>query len=316
MRLETIIVASILMDLILGDPRRMPHPVRWIGKFARLTERHARNFFPSPFWAGFFASCIVYSFSFTIPFTIGKIFESFSSIAESIFSIFIIYTTIALRDLLNHSKAVYHALKSDDLSLAREKVALLVGRDTQNLSRSEIVRACVESVAESLVDGVTAPLFFAIFGGPAWAVLYRSVNTLDSLFGHKNQLYEKFGTFPARIDDCANFLPARLTAPMVSLSSAILFMNPIRSFRILLRDGRKHPSPNSGLAEAAVAGALGVRLGGINYYQGIKSEKPFLGDEKDSLSSIHILRANRIIFITSILSCIFFLIARRLIVSV
>lgn len=195
-------------------------------------------------------------------------------------------------------------------------MALLVGRDTQNLSRSEIVRACVESVAESLVDGVTAPLFFAIFGGPAWAVLYRSVNTLDSLFGHKNQLYEKFGTFPARIDDCANFLPARLTAPMVSLSSAILFMNPIRSFRILLRDGRKHPSPNSGLAEAAVAGALGVRLGGINYYQGIKSEKPFLGDEKDSLSSIHILRANRIIFITSILSCIFFLIARRLIVSV
>ncbi|EQA35243.1 cobalamin biosynthesis protein CobD [Leptospira inadai serovar Lyme str. 10] len=315
MRLETIIVASILMDLILGDPRRMPHPVRWIGKFARLTERRARSFFRSPFWAGVFTSCAVCSFSFAIPFTVGKILESFSSIAESLFSIFIIYTTIALRDLLNHSKAVYHALKSDDLSVARGKVALLVGRDTQNLSRSEIVRACVESVAESLVDGVTAPLFFAIFGGPAWAVLYRSINTLDSLFGHKNPLYEKFGTFPARVDDFANFLPARLTAPIVSLTSAILFMNPVQSFRILLRDGKKHPSPNSGLAEAAVAGALGVRLGGINYYQGVESKKPFLGDEKESLSSVHILRANRIVFIASIFSCVFFLVIRRLIVN-
>ncbi|EPG74432.1 cobalamin biosynthesis protein CobD [Leptospira fainei serovar Hurstbridge str. BUT 6] len=316
MTFEIVIVASVLADLIFGDPRWMPHPVRWIGKFSRFIEKFSRSRFRSPFWAGVFASCSVYLFSFSIPYAIGKVIANFSSIAESIFSIFIIYTTIALRDLLNHSKAVYNALRSEDLSIAREKVSLIVGRDTQNLSRPEIVRACVESVAESLVDGVTAPLFFAIFGGPAWAVLYKSVNTLDSLFGHKNQLYEKFGTFPARVDDCANFLPARLTAPFVSLTSVILFMNPVRSFRILLRDGRKHPSPNSGLSEAAVAGALGIRLGGINYYQGIKSEKPFLGDAKESLSSVHILQANRIIFITSILCGIFFLVTHRLIESI
>lgn len=301
------VFSALILDLALGDPSWLPHPVRWIGKAARFLERKTRRIFLSPFLAGSATSVCIYLLSFFLPWAIIAGARHVSYLLEFIFSIFIIYTAVALRDLLDHSRAVRLALEEKNLEKARERVGRIVGRDTQNLSESEIVRACVESVAESLVDGITAPLFYAIFGGPAWAMLYRSVNTLDSLFGYRNEKYARFGTLPARTDDLANFLPARLTAPLVSVSAMLLRLHPVLSLQALYRDGKKHPSPNSGLCEAAMAGALGIRLGGTNYYQGIASEKPFLGYDTEALSPIHILSANRIALLTSAISLALFI---------
>ena len=175
--------------------------------------------------------------------------------------------------------AVFRPLAAGNLVEARRRVGAIVGRDTDRLDEAGVVRAAVESVAESTVDGVTAPLFFAAVAGPVGAMVYRAVNTLDSMFGHQDDAYRRFGWAAARIDDLANYLPARLTAPLLCLA-ALLLRLAVRAgaARSLLRDGRNHASPNSGLAEAAMAGALGVQLGGLTYYDGQPLEKPTIGD--------------------------------------
>ncbi len=302
--------ASMLLDLSLGDPQGFPHPVRLMGKFARFLEHFSRKNIRSNFWAGVFTSLLVYSISFILPWLLLKISSYIHPFLEFLFSTFLIYTSIALKDLIDHSKDVYSALNEGNLNKAREKVAKIVGRDTKNLSENEIVRASVESVGESLVDGITAPLFFAAIGGPAFAILYRSINTLDSLFGYKNSTYLMFGRFPARIDDIANYIPARLTAPILSICAGLLGFRIFSSFKILFRDGKKHPSPNSGLSEAALAGALNVQLGGRNFYQGIPNDKPKIGDPLEELGPQKILEANRIILLTSLLTCGLFLFLR------
>ncbi|GBF37268.1 adenosylcobinamide-phosphate synthase CbiB [Leptospira johnsonii] len=302
-----ILPASLLLDLGFGDPQGFPHPVRLIGKLARYMEKSTRKHFSSERFAGIITAFSIYSISFIFPWMIIKLSQHLHPFLGELASTFFIYTSIALKDLLDHSKDVYSALHENDLEKARIMVGKIVGRDTANLGEPEIVRAGLESVGESLVDGVTAPLFFAALGGPTLAMLYRSINTLDSLFGYKNSTYLKFGWASARMDDLANYIPARLTAPLLCVSSAILGFYPIRSFKIMIRDGRKHPSPNSGLCESALAGALKIQLGGRNYYSGIPSEKPKLGDPDRKLAPNLILDANKIIFLTSILSSVLFL---------
>jgi adenosylcobinamide-phosphate synthase len=177
-----------------------------------------------------------------------------------------------------------------------------VGRDTDSLDEPEVVRATVESVAENMVDGVTAPLLFAVVGGPIGAILYKAVNTLDSTFGYKNERYLQFGWASARLDDVVNFIPARITAPLTAVTAGLVGLRPLGAWRMFRRDGRKHPSPNSGLTEAAVAGALGVQLGGVNRYFGIASERPRMGDPLQPLSRAHILKTNRLMLVTSALA--------------
>ncbi|TGL58430.1 adenosylcobinamide-phosphate synthase CbiB [Leptospira sarikeiensis] len=297
-----ILPISLLLDLGLGDPQGFPHPVRWIGRSARSLEKFFRSAILSEKIAGFLTSISIYSISFIFPWLLIELFLNIHSIVSIAFSAYIIYTSIALKDLLNHSKDVYFALKENNIDKARKMVGRIVGRDTKELSGSEIVRACIESVGESVVDGITAPLFFAAIGGAAWAMLYRSINTLDSIFGYKNEKYLKFGYVPAKMDDLANYIPARLTAPILSVSAGILGHKLSQSLKILYRDGRKHPSPNSGLSEAALAGALEIQLGGRNFYSGIPSDKPKLGDPIKDLKPEMILEANKIVFLTSILS--------------
>jgi adenosylcobinamide-phosphate synthase len=210
-------------------------------------------------------------------------------------AIIAIYTTLAARDLARHSMAVYRPLVKGDLPAARKSVGMIVGRDTSELDEAGVARAAVESVAESTVDGVTAPLFYALIAGPVGAMVYRAINTLDSMFGHKSERYLHFGWAPARIDDVANYIPSRLTAPLIALAAAGRGRCE-RSLRILSRDGRKHESPNSGLAEAAMAGALGVELGGTNYYQGEALVKPMIGDAEAPVGAGHIRRANGLMF--------------------
>ncbi|MBE8364842.1 adenosylcobinamide-phosphate synthase CbiB [Leptospira borgpetersenii] len=309
-----IITLSIVLDLIFGDPRNTPHPVRVIGKFARISEKFFRAHCNSERFAGILTSCCVYTFSFSIPFFLIQFSNKLHWILASFFSITTIYTTIAIRDMIDHSKEVYDALAQTNLSLARVKVSRIVARDTKNLNQPEIIRACVESIAESLVDGITAPLFYAVFGGPSWAMFYRSINTLDSLFGYKNNRYRKFGSFPARMDDLANYLPARITCYILVFSSLVLGYNFKNSLYTLHRDGRKHPSPNSGLTEAAVAGALEIQLGGINFYNGIQNVKPKLGDNKKELRIEQILQANKLVLLSSILTAGFYVLIYSIVV--
>ncbi|EMO80103.1 cobalamin biosynthesis protein CobD [Leptospira kirschneri str. 200801774] len=300
------VAVSVLVDLILGDPKNFPHPVRAIGRLARVLEKFFRNNCSSEEVAGILTSCLVYLISFIIPFLFVQLANQLHWILGELLTVMIVYTTIAIRDMIDHSKEVYDALVQTDLSLARKKVSRIVARDTESLSESEIIRACVESTAENLVDGITAPLFYAIFGGPAWALLYRSINTLDSLFGYKNKKYLRFGNFPARMDDLANYLPARITSYILVFASLFLGYNFKNSLYILKRDGKKHPSPNSGLTEAAVAGALEIQLGGINFYDGIQNIKPKLGDRKKEFQIEQILQTNKLILLSSILTFTFY----------
>ncbi len=306
MRLEFQILAAFGVDLLLGDPRWLPHPVKFIGRFAAVLETPLRRVLPNARAAGIVVVLAVLGGTGLAAFLLVTGAGWLHPIAWDVVSVALLYTCFAGRDLARHSRRVYDALAADDLPEARRRVAMLVGRDTECLSEPEVVRGAVESVAENMVDGVTAPLFFAVLGGPVGALVYKAVNTLDSTFGYKNERYLQFGWASARLDDVINYLPARLTAPLVSVAAGMLGLNAIGAFRMYHRDGRKHPSPNSGLTEAAVAGALGVQLGGVNYYFGQPSERPQMGDPLQPLERRHILHANRLMLLSSLFALVAF----------
>jgi adenosylcobinamide-phosphate synthase len=313
MRLEYQILAAFGIDLLLGDPRWLPHPVKFIGRLAASLESPLRRAIPNPRVAGILAVLTVLAAAGgTALLLIAAAARVLPALGDAV-SIALLYTCFAGHDLARHSGRVAEALAANDLPEARRRVAMLVGRDTEALDEPEVVRATVESVAENLVDGVTAPLLFAVIGGPVGAILYKAVNTLDSTFGYKNERYLQFGRASARLDDVVNFLPARLTVPLAIFASAVLGLSPAGAWRIFLRDGRKHPSPNSGLTEAAVAGALGVQLGGTNSYFGVASERPRMGDPLHRLARAHIVQTNRLMLLTSALALAAFLGARLVI---
>jgi adenosylcobinamide-phosphate synthase len=310
MRLEYQILAAIILDILAGDPPWLPHPVRLIGRFASFLETPLREVFANPRLAGAMAVLIVLAVTglatYAVIFGAGLLHPY----AADAVSVGFFYTTFAARDLSRHSLNVYRGLKAGNIEEARQKVSLLVGRDTDILDEQSIVRATVESVAENTVDGVTAPLFFAFLVGPLGAIIYKAVNTLDSMFGYKNERYREFGWASARLDDLANYVPARLTALIIPVAAVILQLSPLNSLRILIRDGKKHPSPNSGLTEAAVAGALNIQLGGLNYYFGQPSLRPTMGDPVKELGKKDIVRANALMFVTLILATIILLAVR------
>jgi len=315
MRLEYQIAIAFALDAVLGDPQWLPHPVRFIGKFAAALEQPLRSLFRNAFVAGLIMWLIVLAGVAVI--TGGVLFAAYRvhPLAGDIIGIFIIYLGFAGRDLFDHANRVDKALTAGNLPDARRRVGLMVGRDTANLDQGGIARATVESVAESLVDGVTAPFFFAVVGGPIGLWLYKAVNTLDSMFGHKDRQYILFGRTAARIDDAANYLPARLTAPLVAIAAFLIGGNARNSLRILRRDGRKHASPNAGLCEAAFAGAMEIQLGGLNYYDGQPEYLPTLGDDKQPLTARHIRQANLLMVVTALLFLVLLISARMLLIN-
>jgi adenosylcobinamide-phosphate synthase len=223
----------------------------------------------------------------------------------------LIWTSLATRDLLDHSSLVDRALVAGDLSLARTRLSAIVSRNTATLNESDVARGCVESIAENLVDGIVSPLFFALLGGPVAAYAFKAVSTLDSMVGYRNEHYRKFGWASARADDVLNYLPARLMFLVLPL--AAFCVNPraaLNSFRSMLRDGGKNPSPNSGIPEAGFAGALGIQLGGINVYSGASTLKALLNEGAPSPALVDIRRAQRLMLSGSILCFIFFVILR------
>ncbi|MCX5710967.1 MAG: adenosylcobinamide-phosphate synthase CbiB [Candidatus Omnitrophica bacterium] len=214
-------------------------------------------------------------------------------------SIIIIFTSLSVKDLGVESLLVFSALKEGNLNKARASLSKIVGRDTAKLDEKEIIRATVETVAEGIVDGIISPLFYAFLGGASLAMAYKAINTLDSMVGYKNKQYINFGWAAAKIDDIANYIPARLSVIFLLLTSWLSGYSPVKAWNIIIRDGRKNPSPNSGLPEAAIAGALGIRLGGLNYYDSTAVQKPHIGEGINALDKSHIKEAIKIAYITS-----------------
>ncbi len=310
MRLEEQILLAVILDLLLGDPRSFPHPVKYIGRVALWLEPRVLRSIRNPRVAGVWAAAIVVLGTAAVTALAIHAAGMASPLLGALVSTFFIYAGIAARDMVQHSYAVYHALENGTLAEARQRVAMICGRDTERLDQADVSRATVESVAENMVDGVIAPLFFVVLGGPVALMAYKAASTLDSTFGYKNERYLEFGWASARLDDVVNFVPARLAAILTPLAAAILGQRSVSAWQVFLRDGSKHPSPNAGQAEAAVAGALGIQLGGLSFYGGESSHKPTLGDPLVSVEREHILKANALLMATSGLALAVFLSVR------
>ena len=272
--------SSVALDFAVGDPRWLPHPVVGAGNLAAAAERFWR-------WSSLplvVAGCMAWASVVLLSGAV--VYASIIWLPSPWIQIYWIFSLLAVRSLDDHAMAVIQCLRANDLVAARHAVAMIVGRDTATLDEPEITRAVFETLAESLNDGVIAPLFWLAIAGPVGMAVYKAVNTMDSMFGYKNEKYLQFGWAAARMDDLANLVPARLSALLVwVLALALPQLSAIRSIRMTFRDAHKQPSPNSGYPEAAVAGALGVRLGGVNYYRGVRSEKHFLGDPLQPLGA-------------------------------
>ncbi len=311
MRLEYQIAIALLLDLAFGDPRWMPHPVRIIGRLIAALEGPARRAIPDVRLAGSLtALAVILAAALATGAMIGVAGWVHPRLGDAV-SILLLYTTLAARDLANHSNGVYRALARFDLAEARRQVSWLVGRDTERLTEPEVIRAAVESVAENTVDGIIAPLFFAALGGPIAAMAYKAASTLDSMIGYRNERYIDFGRTAAEIDDGANWLPARLAVPIITAAAALTGQQASAAWRIARRDGRKHMSPNAGIAEAAFVGALGIRLGGIMQRRGRPVTLPEIGDPVVTLARGQILAANRMMYAATGIAVAVFLAARR-----
>lgn len=286
-----------IVDIIIGDPCWLPHPVRIIGKAINRAELELKKYCKTNLEqkiGGILIVLFITSSTFLITYTLVKIFIGFKNIFLVVLSwIFLIYlasTTIAFKGLIDATKAVIRALENKNLLQARFELSRIVGRDTQKLEEKNILRANIETLSENLSDGVIAPLFYLVLGGLPAAMLYKAINTLDAMLGHKNEKYLYFGWASARLDDIANFLPARVTGILITFSSGIVFHSFEKFFyalKIMLKDGRKHPSPNSGVPESAMAGAVGISMGGPSTYSGIMVKKPIIGIDRtaDYISS-------------------------------
>lgn len=298
-------IYSYITDLIFGDPEWLPHPVRGMGKLigfldnrlqagseAKLRERIK----------GMFLAFIVIGTSILAAYALIRFSYALNSFLGNLIWVYLGYTTISVKDIFLKASPIQRELDAHSLSTARRQLSGIVGRDTQDLSEEKIVRAAIESIAESTNDGMVAPIFYLILGGPVLAIAYKAINTLDSMVGYKNEKYRHFGWFSAKIDDIANFIPARIAGILLPIASFLLGSGLVISFRTMLRDGRKHPSPNSGISEAAMAGALGVQLGGASTYRGAICAKPYIGEEKKPISPALISDALRISLVTSFLA--------------
>jgi adenosylcobinamide-phosphate synthase len=272
------LLIALVIDTVIGDPQWIYHPVRLIGRLASLLERVCRKLIREETaagittWFGVIILIILSSGSLLLAArSIGVVpFVAVSSLC--------IYFSIAPRDLASHAASAASSLRADDIEVARQRTSRMVSRDTSHLDRSELVRAIIESTAENLVDGVTAPLLFAALFGPIGAVVYRAVNTMDAMFGYKNTEYIRFGRFAAKADDLFTWIPARLTGPLLCLSAPLAGASVSSAFGIMRRDRKNHESPNGGVVESAAAGALGIRLGGPGAYFGSVVNKPYIGD--------------------------------------
>ena len=293
------VIFGFVLDMILGDPRWFPHPVKLMGKAVSWLERILRVLVPWERMAGILLVVMVVGGSFFVTGVIVTEAYNLNGLLGFVVASALIWTTLAIKDLASHAKRVLFALQGGDLTRARKNLALIVGRDTDNLDEDEVVRACVETVAENTVDGILSPLFFAFLGGAPLAMAFKAISTLDSMVGHKTERYMRFGWAAARLDDLANWVPARISGVLMPLASLLCDHHFMPAWRIMWRDHGKHDSPNAGIPEAAMAGALRVQLGGLSHYGGEPHEKPTIGDPVRQLTLDRIGEAIKIMYVTS-----------------
>jgi len=272
-----ILVTALLLDLILGDPRWLPHPVVLIGRLINTLDSLLNRILSHKRFAGVLLLLITSASAGTAAWLLIRGALLLHPLTGFLAAAGISYTCLAVRSLHRESALVADALAAGDIAGARRSLAFIVGRDTDNLDEGEIWRALIETVAENTSDGIIAPLFWLTVSGPVGATVYKAVSTLDSMVGYKNERYLQFGWASARMDDLLNFIPARLTALLMILAAPLAGLSAQGALTTILRDRLNHPSPNSGHPEAAAAGALGVRLGGPASYRGAPSWKEYIG---------------------------------------
>lgn len=309
MELFAIIFGALAIDWMVGDPHVWFHPVALIGKSALKLESWVRKHVANGFWGGVVCTLVVTVFSAAAAYIPVKLCLQVNYSAGLAVAAFMVFIAIALNSLLRHATAIEKPLKAGDIDTARSKVAMIVSRDTAILDEPGIIRSCLESLGENVVDGVVSALFYAALGwwldGPAgaaaFALFFRAANTLDATFGYKNQRYAKFGTFPARLDDVLNYIPSRLVLLAIYPAALLCGLRPGNAVRCAWRDRKKHPSPNSAWGMAAFAGALGVQLGGPVRYDGVWEQYPAWGIKYEELGIRHIGRAKKLAVLTTVI---------------
>lgn len=305
------ITLGFLLDLIIGDPQNPIHPIRIIGSLCKTVENLFRRIFKNSLKvAGLITWISVVLVVFLFNYYLLKGAYIINNILGMALASIMIYFCIATKALKVEGLKVVKYIIKDDIEGARKQLSYIVGRDTKNLDKESILKAVVETVAENMSDGIIAPLFYAGIGGAPLAFLYKAVNTMDSMFGYKNDKYYDFGYFPAKLDDLFNYIPARLTGYLIVAIAFVLKLDYKNSFKIYKRDKNNHSSPNSAHPEAAVAGALNVRLGGANYYFGKLVEKPTIGDDLEKVDLDKVNKTNKILYGVAILGCIIAVVIR------
>ncbi len=307
-----------LLDLIFGDPHWLPHPVRLMGRAISGLEKALRPRFPDTPQgrrsSGRVMVILVLLIFTAAPLVILLLCQRISPFLRLAVETVMCYQLLAARSLRDESMKVYDALCQDDLSLAREKVSMIVGRDTQKLSREQVAKAAVETVAENTSDGVVAPLFYMAIGGGVLGFFYKAANTMDSMVGYRNERYEDFGRAAAKLDDIVNFIPSRLSALLMIIAAVLPGYSAKDGWKIWRRDRFQHKSPNSAQTESVCAGALGVQLAGDASYFGVLVRKPTIGDPLRPVEAQDIRRANRLMLTTALLSLLFLGGAKALII--
>ena len=300
-----IAMAAFFLDTVLGDPQTRWHPVAVLGRLIAFLEKllyPLRGSDAQKFAMGSLLTllvlCISYAFAEGILLAARQLPVIWGA---DVVSVILLYFCISPRMLAKAGQDIYALLVKGDIAAAREHVGYIVGRDTAELDEADAARAAIETVAENTVDGVIAPLFFFALGGAPLAVLYRAANTMDSMLGYKNERYLYFGRMAARVDDVLNFVPARITGILFVMAAFLLGYDGRNALNILVRDAAGHPSPNGGHAEAPVAGALHIRLGGINYYFGERHFRAYMGDAHMEITAKHILGAIRLMYTVTVL---------------
>ncbi|ACL02164.1 cobalamin biosynthesis protein CobD [Desulfatibacillum aliphaticivorans] len=305
---QALIIAFIL-DMILGDPQGMPHPIRLMGRLIEGWEPRFRRLPIPTVWAGaLFTLCLVALvwISAWIVLAAGAAMHPWLGAG---LEIIILYFSIAPRCLDKAAYAVEKPLRQGDAEKARAELSMIVGRETKDLTPTQMSRAAVETVAENFVDGVLSPLFWIAVGGAPAAMAFKMASTLDSMVGYKNEQYILFGKASARLDDVANFIPARLSIPIIALAARLLGLSHKAAFKTAVLEGKNHKSPNAGYPEAAFAGALEIRLNGPAVYHGELLDKPFLGEKFGDPGAEHITKARRLMLASSFLGLLFAVLA-------
>lgn len=303
----TLLIGAFLLDLAVGDPRWLPHPVVLMGKVIAHGERLLRSGNArSDFLAGMTLSLFLVTLSAAVTLGLVALFDSLPPWLSFATTAALASATLATRGLLDAVKLIEAPLRAANLPEARRQLSHIVGRETSRLNQDKVLRAGLESLAESTCDGVVAPLFYLFLGGVPLAMAYKAASTLDSMIGYRTERYLYFGKFAARLDDVLNFVPARLTALFIVGAALALRLHPVRALRTLWRDHANHLSPNAGYPEAALAGAFGIRLGGPSIYFGNEINKPYLGDDLTPVRIEMLKEGRALCLVTVILSLVTF----------